>query len=103
MGVMTWRHTYNIHGIPVQFVTDNLALEEATRGLMRYFQDPPSVNTTAVALTVRGVASRADIPIHVSDSAQALFTKTAQARGDLLRSIWQCTLYRDHGHFIADF
>lgn len=100
---MMWENTYCIHGIDVHFVTDSPAIVEAAGTLLRYFQHSLAPAPPAVTLRVWAVDERSQIPVVISDTAQTLFSRTARTAGDQLRSIWQCTLYRDHGRFIADF
>ncbi len=94
---------YSIHGIGLRFITNSSAIATAAQTLLRHFQQETLESPIALEFLFKGVDSRAEIPVVVSPAAQVLFSGRGQAIGDLLRSEWQCHVYRDQDCTIADF
>ncbi len=96
-------YLYSLHGIGLRLTTDSVAIASAVQALLRYFKRETVKGPMAFEFSFRSVHQRTDIPITVSPSARRLFSKTGPAAGDLLRSEWNCDLYREHDRLVADF
>src|SRR5439155_21775466 len=97
------KNLYCVHGITVRFITNSPVIASAAAVLLRHFQHEVGDGLAHLELSLHAVASRAEVPVRVSSSAQTVSSSRGVAAGDRLRTEWRCTIYRDEGRKVADF
>ena len=96
-------YRFNFHGVELRFSTSSQAFVGPVLTFLRYFHAEKVLGDTVLTMHFEEVASRADVPVKVSDTAKILFSGTRQAMGDSLRSLWRCEVVQDGNRLIADF
>jgi hypothetical protein len=96
-------HLFNFHGVELRFRTSAQAFVTPVLTFLRHFHAEVVRGDTALTIYFEEVASRAEAPVKISDSAKILFSGTRPAMGDSLRSLWQCDVLQDGDWLIADF
>ena len=105
MNIVTTAHEYlfNFHGLELRFTTSSQAFVAPVLTFLQNFHADVASEGTALTIRFEEVASRAEVPVKISDSAKILFSGTRPSMGDSLRSIWQCEVLQDGDRLIADF
>lgn len=96
-------HLFNFHGVELRFSTSAQAFMTPVLTFLRHFHTEVVHGDTALTIHFEEVASRAEVPVKVSDTAKILFSGTRPAMGDSLRSLWHCEILQDGARIIADF
>ena len=75
---------FSLHGVELHYQTSSLAFVAPVRSFLQHFHT--DVASEGMALTIRfeEAASRAEVPVKISDSAKILFSGTRPAMGDSL-------------------
>jgi hypothetical protein len=96
-------YLFNFHGVELRFSTSSQAFVRPVLTFLRHFHAEEVLGDTVLTMQFEEVASRADVPVKVSDTGKILFSGTRPAMGDSLRSLWQCEILQDGARIIADF
>jgi hypothetical protein len=96
-------YRFNFHGVELRFSTSSQAFVGPVLTFLRYFHAEEVRGDTVLTMHFEEAASRADVPVKVSDTGKILFSGTRPAMGDSLRALWQCEILQDGDRIIADF
>ena len=105
MNAVTTAHEYlfNFHGLELRFCTSSQAFVAPVLTFLRHFHTDAADGETRLTIRFEEVASRAEMPVKISDSAKSLFSGARPSMGDSLRSTWRCDVKQDGDRLIADF
>ena len=101
--VTAHEYRFNFHGVELRFSTSSQAFLEPVLTFLRHFHVEEVLGDRVLTMHFEEVASRADVPVTVSDTGKILFSGTRLAMGDALRSLWRCEVVQDGNRLIADF
>ena len=87
-------YRFNFHGVELRFSTSSQAFVGPVLTFLRHFHAEEVRGDIVLTMHFEEVASRADVPVKVSDTGKILFSGTRPAMGDSLRSLWQCEILR---------
>ncbi|MBK5282546.1 MAG: hypothetical protein JJE16_10690 [Nitrospiraceae bacterium] len=96
-------YLFNFHGVELRFSTSSQAFVGPVLTFLRHFHAEEVCGDTVLTMHFEEVASRAEMPVKVSDAAKSLFSGARPSMGDSLRSIWRCDVKQDGDRLIADF
>ena len=96
-------YRFNFHGVELRFSTSSQAFMGPVLTFLRYFHVEKVLGDRVQTMHFEEVASRADVPVTVSDTGKVLFSGIRPAMGDSLRSLWRCEVVQDGNRLIADF
>jgi hypothetical protein len=96
-------YLFSLHGVDLHYQTSSTAFVTPVLAFLQHFHTDIVSEGTALTIRFEEVASRAEMPVKVSDAAKLLFSGTRPTMGDSLRSIWRCDVKQDGDRLIADF
>ena len=96
-------YLFNFHGVELRFSTSSQAFLGPVLTFLRHFHVEEVLGDRVLTMHFEEVASRADVPVQVSDTGKILFSGTRPSMGDSLRALWQCEILQDGDRIIADF
>jgi hypothetical protein len=101
--VTAHEYWFNFHGVELRFSTSSQAFAGPVLTFLRHFHVEEVLGNSVLTMHFEEVASRADVPVTVSDTGKFLFSGKRLAMGDALRSLWRCEVVQDGNRLIADF
>ena len=96
-------YLFSLHGVELHYETSSSAFVAPVLSFLQHFHADVASEGTALTIRFEEAASRAEVPVKISDSAKILFSGTRPAMGDSLRSLWRCEVLQDSDRLIADF
>lgn len=96
-------YLFSMHGVELHYQTSSPAFMAPVLAFLRHFHADAVSGDTALKIRFEEVASRAEVPVKISDTAKSLFSGARPSMGDSLRSIWRCEVKQDGDRLIADF
>ena len=96
-------YLFSLHGVELHYQTSSSSLVTPVLTFLQHFSNDVASGGEGLTIRFEEIASRADVPVKISDSAKTLFSGTRPAMGDSLRSIWRCEVRQDGSRLIADF
>jgi hypothetical protein len=96
-------YLFSLHGVELHYQPSSSAFVAPVLTFLRHFHTEVAHGGTALTIRFEEVASRAEMPVKISDSAKSLFSGARPSMGDSLRSIWRCDVKQDGDRLIADF
>jgi hypothetical protein len=96
-------YLFSLYGVELHYQTSSSAFVAPVMEFLQHFHTDVASGETALTIRFEEVASRAEVPVKISDSAKIFFSGTRPAMGDSLRSLWRCEVVQEGDRLIADF